>query len=209
MVRRHLTAVNTFVMVETSQHSYGLCSNLVQSSFSYSHAPRQSCLDCAESLINDRQSYMYEDNGTSASTEQVPEVENLNDINPGSSDASVNMYDFDSYFDDLLSDVTSAVLNVKKKLEKIKMRTDHHQHWLKSELDKFCCLPLEPREVDPLKWCKTDRSIFPELGKVVNKMLCSPPSSVESERLFSIGGNIYTPHRNRITAGDWREIDAP
>ena len=39
---------------------------------------------------------------------------NRNDINPRSSDASVNMYDFDSYFDDLSSDVTSAVRNVEK-----------------------------------------------------------------------------------------------
>ena len=60
------------------------------------------------SLQNDQQS--YEDNGSSASTgiELVPEVENPKDINPGFSDASVNMYDIDSCFDDL----SSAVQNV-------------------------------------------------------------------------------------------------
>ena len=75
----------------------------------------------------------------------------------------------------------------------------HHQQTLKSELDQFRCLPLEPREVDPLKRWKTNRSITSELGKVANKMLCFPPSSVDSERLFRIGGNIYTPQLNRIT----------
>ena len=63
----------------------------------------QSCLSCAESLQKDQRS--YEDNGISASTdiELVPEVENQNDINPGSNDACGNMYDFDSCFDDSLS----------------------------------------------------------------------------------------------------------
>ena len=73
----------------------------------------QSCLVRAESLLKDQQS--YEDNGSSVSAdvELVLEVEYPNDINPGSSDASVNMYDFDG-FDNLSSDATSAVQNAKK-----------------------------------------------------------------------------------------------
>ena len=65
-------------------------------------------------MRNDQQS--YEDNGSSASTdiELVPEVENPNDVNPGSSDASVNMYDFDSCFYGSSSDATSAVQNIEK-----------------------------------------------------------------------------------------------
>ena len=72
----------------------------------------QSCLGFAESLRKVQQ--RNEDNGSSASTDikLVPEVENPNDINPGSSDASVTMYDFYSSFDDLSSDATSAVQNV-------------------------------------------------------------------------------------------------
>ena len=37
-------------------------------------------------------------------------------------------------------------------------------------------------------------------------MLYSPSSLVESERLFSVGGNILTPQPNN--AGDWGGIDA-
>ena len=179
----------TYAMVEVSQHSFALCSNLVQSSFSCS----QSVLPgFAEFLQKHQQN--YEDNGISASTdiELVPEVGNPNDINPGSSDASVDMYDFDSCFDGLSSDATSAVPNVEKHSSKNKNAWRSSSRLTQiSEQDKFCCLPLEPREVDPLKWWKINRSIISELGKVTNKMLCSPPSSV--------GGNIYTPHRNRIS----------
>ena len=69
----------------------------------------QSCLVCAKSLLKDQQS--NEDNGSSASTdfELVPEVENSNDINPGSSGAFVNMYDYDSYFNELSSVAESEV----------------------------------------------------------------------------------------------------
>ena len=91
----------------------------------------------------------------------------------------------------------------------------------KSELDKFCCLPLEPLEVDPHKWWKTNRSIFSELGKVAIKMLCFPPSSeanksLSRERtpfhaLVEISTHRTAPHHTALqpnNAGDWGEIDA-
>ena len=72
--------------------------------------------------------------------------------NPGSSDASVNMYYFVSCFDDLSSDATSTAHNVEKQTLKNKNdRRSSINTTLKSELDKVCALPLEPREVDPLK----------------------------------------------------------
>ena len=92
------------------------------------------------------------------------------------------MYDFDSCFD-LPSDATSAVQNAKKKLHKKNILRSSLT--LKCELDKLSCLLHKQREADLLKWWKTNRSIISELGNVVNKMLCSPPFSVEIERLFS------------------------
>ena len=41
---------------------------------------------------------------------------------------------------------------------------------------------------------------LPMLAKLAKRLLSAPSSSVESERLFSIGGNIYTPKINRLTA---------
>ena len=133
------------------------------------------------------------------------QVENLTDINPGFSDASVNMYDFDSSFDEATSAMQNVGKQTLKKEEEKKNGDQPSTLTLKSELDKFCCLTLEPREVYLLKWWKTNRSIFFRTWKKANKMLCSPPSSGQSERLFIIGGNIYTPQPNN--AGDWREID--
>ena len=117
------------------------------------------------------------------------------------------MYDTDICLDDLSSDATSAVKNGEKQTSKKKnVRRSSSTRTLISEQDKFCCLSLEPRDVDLLKWWKNNRSIISELGNTANKMLCSPPSSVESERLFSIGGDNITLQRNN--AGDCGEINA-
>ena len=39
---------------------------------------------------------------------------------------------------------------------------------------------------------------MPKLAYLASKFLSSPPSFVESERLFSIGGMTYTPRRSRL-----------
>ena len=70
---------------------------------------------------------------------------------------------------------------------------------INKEIEKYCLLPLQPKTSDPFQWWSHNKDSFPELWKIANKMLCAPPSSIESERLFSIGGNVYTPHRNRLT----------
>ena len=53
---------------------------------------------------------------------------------------------------------------------------------------------------DPFDWWKRNQVLFPLLSKVVARYLSSPPSSVESERTFSIGGNIVKNNRTRLTA---------
>jgi hypothetical protein len=39
---------------------------------------------------------------------------------------------------------------------------------------------------------------LPLLSNLVLKYLSAPASSVESERIFSTGGNLYEPTRNRL-----------
>ena len=77
---------------------------------------------------------------------------------------------------------------------------------LKLEIDNYCSLPLLLKDVDVMVWWKANRTMLPELNKIANKMLLSPPSLVESKRIFSTGGNIYTSQRNRPTTDTGEEL---
>ena len=58
----------------------------------------------------------------------------------------------------------------------------------------------------PFTWWEVNKLRFPKLSKLAAKFLSSPPSSVESERLFSLGGLIYTPLRNRLAAENGKKL---
>jgi len=66
------------------------------------------------------------------------------------------------------------------------------------EIHHYLNLPLLGREENPFQWWSNSRETLPLLSKLALKYLCAPSSSVESERLFSTGGNIYEPTRNRL-----------
>ena len=90
-------------------------------------------------------------------------------------------FDFDSCLDDLIglastdsSTTTQGGTTNKKKLH----RQSSVSRTLKNELEKYCSLPLESRDMDPILWWKTNLNLFPGLGKVANKMLSSPPSQL-------------------------------
>ena len=65
------------------------------------------------------------------------------------------------------------------------------------EVSRYLEIP-EDQNLNPYEWWRSNKAMFPKLAILANKFLCSPPSSVESERLFSIGGNIITAKRNRL-----------
>lgn len=138
-----------------------------------------------------------------ASSDIDPGVESLGQATTAEAECQrMSILDFDSCLDELL---TSEEPNVEKE-EKGKKRMQRQNsslsrltEKLSNELQKYCAQPLESRNSDPLQWWRDNRVLYPELAPVAGKMLCSPPSSIESERLFSIGGNVYTPHRNRLT----------
>ncbi|XP_042203813.1 E3 SUMO-protein ligase ZBED1-like [Homarus americanus] len=53
-----------------------------------------------------------------------------------------------------------------------------------------------PREGDPLDWWEKPAALFPKLQEQAKMFLCSPTSSVPSERLFSKAGELVSKRRS-------------
>lgn len=69
------------------------------------------------------------------------------------------------------------------------------------DLDIKMYMSQEVSELEPphsLLWWKENKEDMPHLARLASKFICGPPSSADSERLFSIGGRILTPHRSRL-----------
>ncbi|CAL4071540.1 unnamed protein product, partial [Meganyctiphanes norvegica] len=71
---------------------------------------------------------------------------------------------------------------------------------IQNELAKYKICDNLDREGDPFTWWKEHKALFPLLSVLAEKYLSCPPSSVESERLFSEAGLVYSPHRSRLRA---------
>ena len=66
------------------------------------------------------------------------------------------------------------------------------------ELSTYLSYVNLDKNVTPLCWWQIHKGELPHLSHIANKYLSSPPSSVESERLFSIGGQTYTSRRSNL-----------
>ena len=66
---------------------------------------------------------------------------------------------------------------------------------LDSEIETFCNTTNITREEDSLKWWAERESLFPCLSWVAKKYLAIPASSVPSEWIFSLAGNIVSKKR--------------
>ena len=71
---------------------------------------------------------------------------------------------------------------------------------LKKEMNQYQREDILPPYTNPYSYWSQHSARFPLLCIVAQKFLATPPSSIESERIFSIGGRIYSPQRGgRIT----------
>ena len=70
---------------------------------------------------------------------------------------------------------------------------------LESDIQRYKSLPRQDLTGNPLSWWKFHRAAMPYLAIVAAKYLGAPASSVDSERLFSAGGQIISKLRTRIT----------
>jgi hypothetical protein len=70
---------------------------------------------------------------------------------------------------------------------------------LRKEIATYLSLPLLDRAKNPLEWWNLNKKNFRTLQRVALKYLSAPSSTVESERLFSTGGNIYEAKRSCLS----------
>ena len=82
----------------------------------------------------------------------------------------------------------------------------HKRMMLAHEIKNYKDLKRIEMHEDPLKWWNRNAMGFPYLKSVAARYLSSPPSSVESERTFSIGGNIVTKDRSRLKADNTEKL---
>nr|XP_004213102.1 zinc finger BED domain-containing protein 4-like [Hydra vulgaris] len=78
--------------------------------------------------------------------------------------------------------------------KKLKLEKKSNEILIRKEIKKFYSEPLVG---SPIKtWMQEER--FPLLKTIASKHLCTPASSIFSERLFSEYGNIYEKKRSRL-----------
>ena len=68
-----------------------------------------------------------------------------------------------------------------------------------SEVGKYFSEPLIPfHQANTYLWWYQNKDRFPVLAQLAKRYLSAPPTSVPSERLFSVAGDIYDEKRNRL-----------
>ena len=97
--------------------------------------------------------------------------------------------------------------NIEEVAEEV-MSPDEQQtrKMLAEEMKRYNKLKRIGKHEDPLEWWHMNARAFPYLKTVAAIYLSSPPSSVESERTFSIGGNIVTKDRTRLTSDNTEKL---
>jgi hypothetical protein len=66
------------------------------------------------------------------------------------------------------------------------------------EVQRYLTDPPISRCEDPLKYLREHQNVYTHLFKLANTFLCTPASSVPSERIFSKCGEIVSKKRNRL-----------
>ena len=77
---------------------------------------------------------------------------------------------------------------------------------MKKEIDNYIGMGTLEEGDDPRKWWMRNAVNFPFLSALARVYLGTPPGSVESERIFSTAGNIYSAKTNRLLPQEAEKI---
>ena len=114
---------------------------------------------------------------------------------------NVNDKDEDDIFPEFNVTLSPTSLLRKRFLEKQQKTVTEERNQpnsLEREIIRYESFTLAPNDVDVLNWWKVHENAIPLLAKLAKHVLTIPASSSKSERVFSCGGNLVTPHRNKL-----------
>ncbi|XP_050984279.1 zinc finger BED domain-containing protein 4 [Labeo rohita] len=69
-----------------------------------------------------------------------------------------------------------------------------------SQINQYLAEAVMPRSGQPLAYWQANKGRFPALAQAARAYLCSPCTSVDSERLFSTAANVIDDKINRLTS---------
>lgn len=124
-----------------------------------------------------------------------------NEVSDEGEDLDQEDIDFDN-FDKCMDEIVSSQSTSKKlKRQTSRSRSTEKSNLqsIKEEMRLYENMEMLPRDENPFIWWHENGQRFPLLSVLASKYLSAPPSSVESERIFSVGGNVNTPKRNRLS----------
>jgi hypothetical protein len=75
-----------------------------------------------------------------------------------------------------------------------------------TELTRYLKLPAMPRETNIYQYWKAKQYDFPIISRIAKDFLAIPATSAPSECVFSIGSDVVTKKRNRLTGNSVRMI---
>ncbi len=114
-------------------------------------------------------------------------LESSSNIDEDSIIDTIDSFDFSQCCEQLISK-TPKVKQSAVEISSVQLFTSVH-----FEVEKYIATEMIHSERNPLMWWKEYQNDYKYLNIFAKIFLSSPSSSVESERLFSFGGLVYTP----------------
>ena len=103
--------------------------------------------------------------------------------------------DLDAIHNDLFPDIAQPIEDETN----LAARREYTTTILKKEIQVYNSMKKFHFTLPAHTWWKENMVRFPKLSVLARKYLSSPPSSAESERTFSVGGQICSKTRNRLS----------